>query len=134
MSITTKKDLKGLSLLGSRKGFEGLEVFPSHSSPGDLTVILHCTEFTCRCPLTDQPDWATIEIEYRANEKIMESKSVKLYMETFREKGVFHEHLAKLICDDFVRALDPFYCQVVVKFKIRGGISVSAREEYWREG
>jgi 7-cyano-7-deazaguanine reductase len=69
--------------------------------------VLHCREFTCRCPITGQPDWAEITISYRPNARIVESKSVKLYLETFREEGIFHEHLATTIRDDFVAALDP---------------------------
>ena len=69
-----------------------------------LEVVLHCREFTCRCPITGQPDWAEITISYRPKARIVESKSVKLYMETFREEGIFHEHLATTIRDDFVAA------------------------------
>jgi len=130
MSTTIKEDLKDLTLLGSRKEFQGLEVFPSHSEPGALVVQLHCTEFTCLCPLTSQPDWAVIDIMYTADKKIVESKSVKLYLETFRDKGIFHEHLAKVICDDFVEALDPMDCMVTVSFNVRGGIAITAMEQY----
>lgn len=133
MSITRNSDLEGLTLLGSRKEFSGLETFPSHSAPGDLTVSLHCSEFTCRCPLTGQPDWATIDIEYTPDEKIIESKSVKLYLETFRERGIFHEHLAKVICDDFVAALEPLGCWVEVQFNTRGGIAIKAEQYYYKE-
>jgi 7-cyano-7-deazaguanine reductase len=70
-------------------------------------VTLSCAEFTCRCPITGQPDWATITISYVPAERIVESKSVKLSVETFREEGIFHEHLATTIRDDFVAALDP---------------------------
>lgn len=132
MSTTIKEDLKGLTVLGSKEEFKGLETFPNHSAPGDLMVTLHCTEFSCRCPLTNQPDWAVIDIEYLANALIVESKSVKLYLETFREKGVFHEHLAKVICDDFVAALVPHRCSVTVHFNTRGGIAISANQVYWR--
>lgn len=130
---TNKDDLRGLTVLGTKKEFKGLETFPSRSELGDLRVKLHCSEFTCFCPLTKQPDWATIDIEYVADKKIVESKSVKLYMETFRDKGIFHEHLAKIICDDFVEALDPLECYVEVHFNTRGGIAIDAHQSYWRE-
>ncbi len=60
----------------------------------DLEIVLDCSEFTCRCPITAQPDWATIEIRYRPGPRVVETKSLKLYLETFREVGIFHEHLA----------------------------------------
>lgn len=134
-SGTTKEDLEGLTALGQTGAqFDGLQVFPSHSRPGHLEVTLDCHEFTCRCPKTHQPDWATIHITYLPDKWIVETKSVKLYMETWREKGVFHEHLAKVICDDFVEALDPVRCEVEVRFRVRGGVSVTAVQRYERSG
>lgn len=130
---TIKADLKELTSLGkSGAVFEGLQVFPSHSAPGAITVTLHCTEFTCVCPLTGQPDWASIEILYRPDRTIVETKSVKLYLEQFRNQGVFHEHLAQHICDDFVATLDPLSLIVTVRFKTRGGIAVDATVGYYR--
>jgi 7-cyano-7-deazaguanine reductase len=95
-----------------------------------LRVVLHCREFTCRCPITGQPDWAEITISYRPAAKIVESKSVKLYLETFREEGIFHEHLATTIRDDFVAALDPQSLDVTVSFSQRGGIAIDATSSY----
>ena len=95
-----------------------------------LEVVLHCREFTCRCPITGQPDWAEIRISYRPKAKIVESKSVKLYLETFREEGIFHEHLATTIRDDFVAALDPRSLDVTVMFSQRGGIAIDATSSY----
>jgi 7-cyano-7-deazaguanine reductase len=95
-----------------------------------LQVVLHCREFTCRCPITGQPDWAEITISYRPKAKIVESKSVKLYLETFREEGIFHEHLATTIRDDFVAALDPRSLDVTVMFSQRGGIAIDATSSY----
>jgi 7-cyano-7-deazaguanine reductase len=108
-----------------------LEVFET----GDptLDVTLSCAEFTCRCPITGQPDWATITIGYVPDGRIVESKSVKLYLETFREEGIFHEHLATTIRDDFVAALDPRSLEVTVHFNSRGGIAISARSSYDRD-
>lgn len=101
-----------------------LEVFETEDPT--LEVTLHCSEFTCRCPITGQPDWARIEITYRPRRHIVESKSVKLYLETFREEGIFHEHLATTIRDDLVAALDPASLQVKVCFNSRGGIAIDA--------
>jgi 7-cyano-7-deazaguanine reductase len=105
-----------------------LEVF--ETADQTLRVVLECAEFTCRCPLTNQPDWATITIAYTPRTRIVESKSVKLYLETFREQGIFHEHLATTIRDDFVAALDPLTLDVTVNFNSRGGIAISATSSY----
>lgn len=121
-------EFEKLTLLGQKveKSERKLEIFPSHSKPGELEVVLNCTEFTCRCPVTNQPDWAKIIIKYVPDNKIVESKSVKLYLETFREDGIFHEHLAQIILDDFVATLEPISCSVTVRFNIRGGIAIDA--------
>ncbi len=130
---TIKSDLVELTSLGkSGAVFDGLQVFPSHSAPGALNVVLHCTEFTCLCPLTSQPDWASIEISYDPDKTIVETKSVKLYLEQFRNVGMFHEHLAQHICNDFVAVLSPLSLTVTVKFKTRGGIAVDATVDYYR--
>jgi len=124
---TNVEDTQGLSSLGrGGAAFSGLEVFPSHSKPGDLEVTLTCTEFTCRCPVTNQPDWADIIITYTAHERVLESKSLKLYLETFRERGIFHEHIAQIIYDDFYIALQPSSLKVTVEFNTRGGIAIDA--------
>jgi len=107
-----------------------LEWFPLRDLRAPLDVTLECTEFTCRCPVTNQPDWATIVIEYKPRSRIIESKSVKLYLETYREVGVFHEHLAAQILDDFVKVLEPYRCSVTVYFNSRGGIAISATASY----
>jgi 7-cyano-7-deazaguanine reductase len=93
-------------------------------------VTRHCSEFTCRCPITGEPDWARIEITYRPRRHILESKSLKLYLETFREEGIFHEHLATTIREDLVTALDPTSLQVKVCFNSRGGIAIDAASHY----
>ncbi len=129
---TNKADLKGLTKLGAKaSASRTLEVFPNHS-PGKLEVTLHCNEFTCICPLTKQPDFATIEIVYRPDKLVVESKSMKLYLETFRSVGVFHEHLAVDIGKDFVRFVKPLSVDVTVKFNVRGGIGIDARYRYER--
>ncbi len=121
----------GLTKLGHKAAPDrNLEVFPSRSAPGALTVSLHCAEFTCRCPVTGQPDWAQIDIEYVPNRSLVESKSLKLYLETFREEGIFHEHLAQVVLDDFVAAAHPLSCTVTVRFNVRGGIAITASASY----
>lgn len=128
---TSKADLSKLTKLGAKaKAERTLEVFPNHA-PGNLEVSLHCTEFTCVCPLTGQPDFAEIDICYVPADFVVESKSMKLYLETFRNVGVFHEHLAVDIGKDFVKFVKPKSVAVTVRFNTRGGIEIDAT---WRYG
>jgi 7-cyano-7-deazaguanine reductase len=123
---TSKDDLKKLTQLGGKTGpTKTLEAFPNHA-PGKITVTLHCTEFTCYCPLTHQPDFATIDIVYVPDKYVVESKSMKLYLESFRNEGVFHEHLAVDIGGDFVKFIKPISVDITVNFNVRGGIAISA--------
>jgi 7-cyano-7-deazaguanine reductase len=101
-----------------------VETFPINDRSQE--IVIDCREFTCRCPITGQPDWATIEIRYRPANRAVETKSLKLYLETFREEGIFHEHLATVIRDDLVKAMDPKSLRVTVSFNVRGGIALSA--------
>ena len=129
---TSQDDLKKLTKLGAKaKAERSLEVFPNHA-PGEIEVVLHCTEFTCICPLTKQPDFATIDITYIPNEFVVESKSIKLYLETFRNVGVFHEHLAVDIGKDFIKYVKPKSVAVTVRFNVRGGIAIDATYRYQR--
>lgn len=123
---TNKSDLANLSKLGaSAKPERILEVFPNHAGSG-MTVTLNCAEFTCRCPQTGQPDYATIVITYVPDKWVVESKSMKLYLETYRDEGVFHEHLAVDIANDFIKFVKPKSVNVTVNFNVRGGIAISA--------
>ncbi len=128
---TSKDDLKPLTKLGTKaKAERSLEAFPNHA-PGELEVVLHCNEFTCVCPLTGQPDFARIEIRYVPDKHVVESKSMKLYLETFRNEGVFHEHLAVDIGKDFMKFIKPKSVAVTVRFNVRGGIAIDAT---WKHG
>ncbi len=123
---THKEDLALLTKLGrSAKASRTLDIFPSHGSK-NMEVTLHCTEFTCVCPLTGQPDYAEIDITYVPNAFIVESKSMKLYLETYRNEGIFHEHLAVDIGKDFVKFVKPKSVSVTVRFHSRGGIAIDA--------
>ena len=127
---TQKHDLEALTKLGKVAApSRSLEVFPNHA-PGEIAVTLHCTEFTCICPATGQPDYADIEIMYGPNKYVVESKSMKLYLETYRNEGVFHEHLAVDIGKDFVKFVKPLWANVTVKFHVRGGIAIDATYRY----
>jgi len=129
---TDESDLSGLTLLGQGTTQPGkrLETFPNHHPDRDYTVTLTTDEFTCVCPATGQPDFAKLTIRYIPDQRIVESKSLKLYVWSYRNEGVFHEHVTNLILDDLVAALDPRWCEVVADFSVRGGIAISVSAEY----
>jgi 7-cyano-7-deazaguanine reductase len=125
---TKKSDLAKLTKLGKNaKPSRTLEVFPNHAPKKKMEVELKCTEFTCVCPLTGQPDYAEIEITYVPDKYIVESKSMKLYLETYRGEGIFHEHLAVDIAKAFIKFVKPLAVEVEVKFHARGGIAIEAK-------
>jgi len=129
--LTNKKDLEGLTLLGQRsKPQRKLETFPNHNPGRDYTITLRAEEFTCLCPATGQPDFATITIRYTPDKKILESKSLKLYLWSYRDCGVFHEHVTNTILDDLVAALNPRWCKVTGEFAVRGGIALTVEAEH----
>ena len=129
--LTKKTDLDGLTLLGrGAKPTKKLETFPNHHRGRDYTVTLRTEEFTCVCPATGQPDFAQLEIQYVPGKKILESKSLKLYLWSFRNQGVFHEHVTNRILDDLVKALEPRWCKVTAHFSIRGGIAITVEAEH----
>jgi 7-cyano-7-deazaguanine reductase len=123
---------EGLTLLGRevRQPVRKLETFPNQHPGRRYTVTLVCPEFTCICPITGQPDFATITIRYIPDRRILESKSLKLYLWSYRQEGTFHEHVTNQILDDLVEALDPTYCHVSGAFNVRGGISITVDAEY----
>lgn len=129
--ITSTSDLDGLTLLG-KKAQPGrtLEVFPNHHPERDYTVTLMTGEFTCLCPMTGQPDFARITIRYIPDKSIVESKSLKLYLASFRNEGAFHEHVTNAILDDLVKAMVPRWCKVSAEFTVRGGIAITVDAEY----
>ena len=103
---------------------EVLEAIPNRNSGKNYFVKLTCEEFTCVCPVTHQPDYATIKIRYIPDEKLVESKSLKLYLTSFRNTGIFHEEVANRIADDLIKLLNPRYLEVEGLFSVRGGISI----------
>jgi len=129
--LTTRTDLRHLTILGKEtKTGRKLEAFPNHHPDRDYTVTLRTEEFTCVCPLTGQPDFARMKIEYCPDQSILESKSLKLYLQSFRNEGAFHEHVINVILDDIVRALAPRWCKITGDFAVRGGITISVETEY----
>lgn len=132
--ITTQVDLEQLTVLG-RPGVKagGLETFPNHHPERDYVVTLRTDEFTCVCPMTGQPDFARLEISYVPDERILESKSLKLYLQSFRNMGVFHEHVVNVILDEIVKVLSPRRCQIKAQFSVRGGIGICVEAEWKKE-
>ncbi len=132
--MTPEEITAGLTLLGRKvqQPVRKLETFPNLHPGRRYMVTLVCPEFTCVCPATGQPDFATITIRYIPDQRILESKSLKLYLWSYREEGVFHEHVTNQILDDLVKALDPLYCHVTGAFNVRGGISITVEAEYKR--
>ncbi len=132
--MTKKSDIDNLTILGRKnaKPARKLETFPSRHPKRDYEVVLKTKEFTCLCPMTGQPDFARITIRYIPDRRIVESKSLKLYLWSFRNEGAFHEHVTNTILDDLVAALKPRWCRVSAKFAVRGGIAITVDAEYGR--
>ncbi|MDX2110653.1 MAG: preQ(1) synthase [Verrucomicrobiota bacterium] len=131
-NVTQPQDLASLSSLGKEKATPArkLEAFPNHNPERNYLVTLSTDEFTCVCPATGQPDFAKIRISYIPDQKIVESKSLKLYFWSFRDQGTFHEHVANVILDDLVALLQPRWCEVVADFAVRGGIGIVIRARH----
>lgn len=128
---TQPSDLKDLTILGHEaQPSKKLEAFPNRSPERYYLVTLETDEFTCVCPATGQPDFASIRIQYVPNEKIVESKSLKLYLWSYRDEGVFHEHVVNQILNDLVETLDPHWCRVSGTFNVRGGIGITVDAEH----
>lgn len=122
---------KDLSLLGSKEtnypsSYDPniLEAFPNRHPGSDQWVTFVCTEFTSLCPITNQPDFARIFINYIADKEMVESKSLKLYLFSFRNKGDFHENCVQSICNDITKLIKPKFIEVIGEFTPRGGICI----------
>jgi 7-cyano-7-deazaguanine reductase len=107
-----------------------LTTVPNPNSQRDYEITMECPEFTCVCPMTGQPDFATIRITYVPAEKLVELKSVKLYLWSYRDRGIFHETATNQILDDLVAALAPRRMTVVGDFNVRGGIHTVVTATY----
>jgi len=99
-----------------------IDTFDNPQPKRDYEIRFECPEFTCLCPMTGQPDFATIRISYVPDKLCVELKSLKLYLWSFRDEGAFHEAVTNRILDDLVSALKPRRCEVVGDFLVRGGI------------
>ena len=102
-----------------------LATFENPRHGRDYRITFECPEFTCLCPMTGQPDFATILIDYVPDQLCVELKSLKLYLWSYRNEGAFHEAVTNRICDDLVAAIAPRQVTVTGKFSVRGGISTT---------
>jgi 7-cyano-7-deazaguanine reductase len=113
-----------------------LETFVNPKPERDYEIRFECPEFTCLCPRTGQPDFATIRIRYVPDTKCVELKSLKLYLWSYRDEGAFHEAVTNKILDDLVRATQPRLMRLEARFNVRGGITTCVLAEHrakaWR--
>ncbi len=129
--MRTSEELEGVNLLGEKKTIyptdyapEVLETFVNKHPENEYLVTFNCPEFTSLCPKTGQPDFAKIIISYIPRERMVESKSLKLYLFSFRNHGDFHEDCVNIIMKDLVKLMDPKYLEVTGIFTPRGGIAI----------
>jgi len=113
---------------------EVLETFENKHQDNDYWVQFNCPEFTSLCPITGQPDFAEIKIMYIPSKRMVESKSLKLYLFSFRNNGDFHEDCVNIIMKDLVKLMDPKYIEVIGLFTPRGGISIYPYANYGLPG
>lgn len=111
-----------------------LETFPNPNPQRDFTIHMEIPEFTCLCPKTGQPDFATLILDYIPDQLCVELKSLKLYMWSFRNEGAFHEAVTNLILDDLVRATAPRFMRLTAKFFVRGGVFTTVIAEHRQPG
>ena len=141
MTGRTNDETQGITLLGNQGtkypddyAPEVLETFINKHPDNDYFVKFNCPEFTSLCPITGQPDFATITISYVPDIKMVESKSLKLYLFSFRNHGDFHEDCVNIIMKDLIKLMEPKYIEVWGKFTPRGGILVDRCCNYGKPG
>ena len=139
--MSREKQNESITLLGSSNteypqtyNPSVLETFTNKHPGRDYFVKFNCPEFTSLCPITGQPDFAAIYISYVPREKMVESKSLKLYLFGFRNRGDFHEDCVNIIMNDLIELMDPAYIEVWGKFLPRGGISIDPYCNYGKKG
>lgn len=114
----------------STRPAKSIETFPNPAPDRDYVVRFDCPEFTCVCPMTGQPDFANLRIEYVPDELCVELKSLKLFLWSFRDEGHFHETVTNMILDHLVESLRPRRLKVVGDFNVRGGIRTEIEASY----
>jgi len=118
-----QKDIRNLKL-------PKIEIWKNKYRDKNYTVCMETGEFTCICPKTGLADFATIRIDYQPDKLCVELKSFKLYLHAFRDIGIFHEHAANRIFDDFIRVVKPRGAKIRAEFNLRGGIKTTIEREY----
>ena len=138
--MSNNREAEGLQALGKKTKYrstyapEVLEAFENKHPENDYWVRFNCPEFTSLCPITGQPDFAEIRINYLPGEKMVESKSLKLYLFSFRNHGDFHEDCINKIMKDLIALMNPKYIEVTGIFTPRGGISIWPFANWGRPG
>lgn len=121
-------------LIMSTVASKTLETFPNPASQRDYQIHMEIPEFTCLCPKTGQPDFATLILDYIPDQLCVELKSLKLYVWSFRDEGHFHEAVTNRILDDLAQLLQPRYMRLTAKFFVRGGIFTNVVAEHRQTG
>jgi 7-cyano-7-deazaguanine reductase len=118
----------------SKKTTKSLESFPNPGPKRDYLIRMQIPEFTCLCPKTGQPDFATLFLDYVPDRRCVELKSLKLYIWSYRDEGAFHEAVTNRICDDLIELLSPRFLRLTARFHVRGGIFTSVVAEHRKRG
>ena len=140
MNMEKERNKEGLKALGQDARYatdytpEVLESFENRHPENDYWVQFNCPEFTSLCPITGQPDFAEIKIMYIPDKRMVESKSLKLYLFSFRNHGDFHEDCVNIIMKDLIKLMEPRFIEVIGLFMPRGGISIYPYANYGRPG
>jgi 7-cyano-7-deazaguanine reductase len=121
-------------MAAKRAASKALDTFPSPNEGRDFAIHMRIPEFTCLCPKTGQPDFATLFLDYIPDRKCVELKSLKLYIWSFRDEGAFHEAVTNRILEDLVAALDPRFMRLTARFYVRGGIFTTVVAEHAKKG
>ena len=116
------------------KPSKSLQTFPNPAPARDYYIHMQIPEFTCLCPLTGQPDFASFDIDFIPDKKCVELKSLKLYMWSYRDEGAFHEKVTNTILDDLVKAMSPRFLRVTARWYVRGGIYTNVVVEHRKRG
>ncbi len=116
------------------KASKKLDTFPNPAPGRDFLIHIEVPEFTCLCPLTGQPDFATLTLDYIADKTCVELKSLKLYAWSFRDEGAFHEKLSNTVLDDLVAATKPRFMRLTTRWFVRGGIYTTVLVEHRKRG
>lgn len=122
------------SILTVKTSSSALETFPNPSPDRDYTIRMSIPEFTCLCPKTGQPDFATLELEYVPDAACVELKSLKLYIGSFRDRGAFHEAVTNEILGHLVAATRPRFMRLTARFNVRGGIYTTVVAQHQKPG